>query len=91
MSREDAIKLEGVVVEALTERLYRIELPNGHRLLGHMPRGWSSRQRVPSPHKGAVENEKAWPGVERFAVGNKITVEMSPFDFSKGRISLNQS
>ena len=90
MSREDAIRIEGIVVEALTDRLYRIELPNGHRLLGHMPHGWSSRQRVPSPINGG-ENVKARPGIEKFAVGNKVTVEMSPFDFSKGRISLTQS
>jgi len=73
------------VVEALTDRLYRIELPNGHRLLGHMPRGWSSNRRVSSPAEG---DQKAWP---KLVVGNKVTVEMSPFDFSKGRISLNQS
>ena len=35
MSREDAFEVEGKVVEALSERVFRVELPNGHRLLAH--------------------------------------------------------
>ncbi len=34
MSRTDAIKVEGVVVEVLSDRTCRVELANGHRLLG---------------------------------------------------------
>ena len=34
MSREDAIRVEGRVVEVLPHRAFRVELPNGHRLLG---------------------------------------------------------
>ena len=34
MPRTDAIKVEGLVVEVLSDRTYRIELANGHRLLG---------------------------------------------------------
>ena len=67
MSREGAIKIEGVVVEAVNERLYRVELPNGHRLLAHLP------------------GKRRHPG---FQAGDKVTVEVSPFDFSKGCISL---
>ena len=34
MPGTDAFKVEGVVVEALPNRTYRVELPNGHRLIG---------------------------------------------------------
>ena len=34
MPRTDAFKVEGVVVEVLTNKTFRVELPNGHRLLG---------------------------------------------------------
>ncbi len=71
MSRDDAIKVEGTVVEVLPGRdkvLYRVELPNGHRVLGY-PRG--RRQAVP-----------------RMAPGQQVTLEMSPYDFSKGRVIL---
>ncbi len=70
MRREDAIKLEGVILEALSERLCRVEVKNGHRLLAYMP----GRRSKP-------------PGLK---TGDKVTVEMSPFDFSRGRILLNE-
>ena len=35
MPRADAIEVEGTIVEALPHGLYRVELANGHRLLGH--------------------------------------------------------
>jgi len=34
MAREDAFVVEGVIIEVLPNRTYRVELPNGHRLLG---------------------------------------------------------
>ena len=34
----DAFKVEGVIVEALPKLRFRVELPNGHRLLAHVPR-----------------------------------------------------
>ncbi len=37
MSRTDAIKVEGVVVQVLSDRTFRVELANGHRLLGFIP------------------------------------------------------
>jgi translation initiation factor IF-1 len=33
MAGESAIKVEGVVLEAFPNKTYRVELPNGHRLL----------------------------------------------------------
>ena len=37
MSREDAIRAEGTVVEALPNALFRVVLPNGHQVLAHIP------------------------------------------------------
>ena len=75
MSREGAIKVEGAVVEVLNERLFRVQLSNGHRLLAHLPRG-----------KARQAGQRQAPQGRAFNVGEKVTVEMSPFDFSKGRV-----
>lgn len=72
MPGEDAIRLEGTLIEVLREAmLFRVELANGHRLLGHV----SQRRR-----QEAAELKP----------GDKVKLEMSPFDFSKGRIVLEQ-
>lgn len=67
MSLEDAIQVEGTVVEVLRETLFRVELPNRHRILAHVA-------------------GKARLKFSRLSPGNKVTVKMSPFDLSKGRI-----
>jgi len=64
---EDAILVEGTVVEVLGAGLFRAELPNGHRLLAHPTR--QSRGQVAS-----------------LKTGDRVKLEMSPFDMSKGRI-----
>ena len=95
MSREGAIKIEGVVVDAVNDRLYRVEFANGHRVLGHLPRSGEmidSRAGV-SPATQMIDDRgrDACPALGKrrlFSVGDKVTVEMSPFDFSKGRICL---
>jgi len=69
--RKDAIEIEGAIVEALSQRLYRVEFKNGHRFLAHLP------------GKSAVS--------VALKAGDKVTVEMSPFDFSRGRILLNKT
>jgi translation initiation factor IF-1 len=63
----DAIKVEGVVVEVLPNKTYRVELANGHRLLGFVP----GRARL---------------NFVRFGLGDKVELEMSPYDLSEGRI-----
>ena len=65
MAREDAIQVEGRVVEALPKSLFWVELANGHRLLAHV----------------ASRVAQALP------VGGMVTVEVSPYDLSKGRIT----
>lgn len=36
MAKEDAIELEGTVLEALPNAMFRVELENGHKLLAHI-------------------------------------------------------
>ena len=71
MPGENGIRLEGIVVEILQETLFRVELMNGHRLLGHVSK---------------IRRQEA----AGFRPGDRVNLEMSPFDFSKGRIVLEQ-
>ena len=70
MAREDAISVEGIVVEVLPNKTYRVELANGHRLLGFVA-------------------GKAKRNLYQFDVGQKVKLELSPFDLSEGRIQVN--
>ena len=67
MPGTDVIKAEGVVVEVLPNSRYRVQLANGHRLLGFM--GRQARLRTAPP-----------------ALGEKVRLELSPYDLSAGRI-----
>ena len=67
MAGEDAIKIEGVVVEVLPNGTYRVELANRHRVL-------------------AFVAGKARFSFARLAHGDKVMLEMSPYDLSEGRI-----
>ena len=68
MPREDAIKVEGRVVEVLPNTLFRVELANGHRVMAHV----TGKMRL---------------NFVRIAVGDKVMMEMSPYDLSKGCIT----
>lgn len=54
MPRTDAIQVEGIVVEVLSERTCRVELANGHRLLAFVP--GKARVGVDRPSLGAKVN-----------------------------------
>jgi translation initiation factor IF-1 len=69
VSREDAIKVEGTVIQVLPNTMFQVELPNGHRVLAHV----SGKTRV---------------NFVRLAPGDKVMVEMSPFDLTKGCITV---
>jgi translation initiation factor IF-1 len=71
VSREDAIKIEGTVVEVLPNTMFRVELPNGHSILAHI----SGNMRL---------------NFIRILPGDKVTIEMSPYDLSKGCITYRQ-
>ena len=68
MSKEDVIELEGIVVEALPNATFQVELSNGHKILAHV----SGKLRM---------------NYIRIVPGDKVTVEMSPYDLTKGRIT----
>jgi len=71
MARKDVIEVEGRVVELLPNKMFRIELPNGHRLLAHI----SGKMRL---------------HFIRILPGDKVMVEVSPYDLTKGRITFRQ-
>jgi translation initiation factor IF-1 len=67
MSKKDAIKVEGKVLETLPNAMFRVELANGHVIMAHV----SGKMRM---------------HFIRILAGDSVTVEMSPYDLSKGRI-----
>lgn len=69
MSKKDAIRIEGKVLEALPNAVFRVELDNGHQIMSHV----SGKMRM---------------HFIRILPGDKVTVEMSPYDLTKGRIVL---
>jgi translation initiation factor IF-1 len=68
MVKEEAISVEGTVLEPLPNAMFRVELPNGHKILAHI----SGKMRM--------HYIKILPG-------DKVTVEMSPYDLTRGRIT----
>ncbi|NOY46537.1 translation initiation factor IF-1 [Deferrisoma camini] len=67
MAKEEAIEVEGTVVEPLPNAMFRVELDNGHKVLAHV----SGKMR-----KYFI----------RILPGDRVTVELSPYDLSRGRI-----
>lgn len=68
MAKDDVIELEGIVVEALPNAMFQVELPNGHKILAHI----SGKLRM---------------NFIRILPGDKVTVQMSPYDLTRGRIT----
>ena len=68
MAKEDVLELEGTVLEALPNAKFKVELPNGHVILGHI----SGKLRM---------------NFIRILPGDKVTVELSPYDLTRGRIT----
>jgi translation initiation factor IF-1 len=69
MAKNDAIRLQAKVIEALPNAMFRVELENGHRILAHV----SGKMRM---------------NFIRILAGDVVTVEMSPYDLTRGRIVL---
>ena len=67
MAKEDVIEVEGVVVEALPNTNFKVELENGHQILAHI----SGKLRM---------------NYIKILPGDKVKVERSPYDLSRGRI-----
>jgi translation initiation factor IF-1 len=68
MAKEDAIEVEGTVVEPLPNAMFRVELENGHRVLAHV----SGKMRM---------------NFIRILPGDRVKVELSPYDITRGRIT----
>ena len=68
MAKQASIKVDGIVIEALPNATFKVELENGHQVLAHI----SGKMR-------------------RFYIkilpGDRVAMEMSPYDLSKGRIT----
>jgi translation initiation factor IF-1 len=68
MAKEDAIQVDGTVIEPLPNAMFRVELANGHKILAHI----SGKMRM---------------NYIKILPGDKVTVEMSPYDLTRGRIT----
>ena len=66
--KEDAIVLEGTVLEAQKNAMFRVELQNGHEVLAHI----SGKMRM---------------HYIRILPGDKVQVELTPYDLARGRIT----
>jgi len=65
--KEQNVEIEGTVVEALPNAMFRVELPNGYKVLAHV----SGKMRM---------------NFIRILPGDKVKVELSPYDLTRGRI-----
>ena len=68
MAKQGVFEQDGVVVEALSNAMFRVELENGHEITASI----SGKMRM---------------HYIRILPGDKVKVEMSPYDLTKGRIS----
>ncbi len=67
MAKQPSIEQDGVVTEALSNAMFRVELENGHIITAHI----AGKMRM---------------HYIRILPGDKVKVEMSPYDLTKGRI-----
>jgi translation initiation factor IF-1 len=68
MAKEEAIQVEGTIVEPLPNAMFRVELDNGHKVLAHI----SGKMRM---------------HFIKILPGDRVTVELSPYDLTRGRIT----
>lgn len=68
MPKDDAIEVEGTVVEPLPNAMFTVKLENGHQVLAHV----SGKMRM---------------NFIRILPGDKVKVELSPYDLTRGRIT----
>jgi translation initiation factor IF-1 len=68
MPKEDAIEVQGTILENLPNAMFKVELENGQQILAYV----SGKMRM---------------HFIKILPGDKVTVELSPYDLSKGRIT----
>ncbi|HTA83528.1 MAG TPA: translation initiation factor IF-1 [Bacteroidia bacterium] len=67
MTKQMSIQQDGVITEALSNAMFRVELENGHMVTAHI----SGKMRM---------------NYIKLLPGDKVKLELSPYDLSKGRI-----
>jgi translation initiation factor IF-1 len=68
MPKEDAIEVEGTVIEPLPNAMFRVQLDNGHKVLAHV----SGKMRM---------------YYIQILKGDRVKLELSPYDLNRGRIT----
>lgn len=68
MPKEDVIEVEGIVIDALPNAIFKVKLENGHEILAHI----SGKLRM---------------NYIRILPGDRVTIELSPYDLTRGRIT----
>ena len=68
MAKQDSIEVDGTVVEALSNAMFRVQLENGPLIIAHI----AGKMRM---------------HYIKILAGDRVKVEMSPYDLTKGRIS----
>ena len=68
MAKDDVIELEGIVVDALPNAMFTVDIGNGHTILAHI----SGKLRM---------------NFIRILPGDRVKVELSPYDLTRGRIT----
>jgi translation initiation factor IF-1 len=71
MAKEEKIEVEGTILEALPNAMFRVEMEGGHKILAHI----SGKMRM--------HYIKILPG-------DKVKVELSPYDLTRGRITYRE-
>ena len=67
MAKEEAITVDGKVLEPLPNAMFKVELDNGHQVLAHI----SGKMRM---------------HFIKILPGDRVTLELSPYDLTRGRI-----
>jgi translation initiation factor IF-1 len=68
MPKEDSVEIEGTVLEALPNAMFRVEVQPGHVVLAHLA--------------GKLRMHYI-----RILPGDKVKLELSPYDLTRGRIT----
>jgi len=67
MSKDDAVRMQGEVLENLPNATFKVKLENGHVVVGHV--------------SGTMRMHYI-----RILPGDRVTVELAPYDLTRGRI-----
>lgn len=71
MAKEEKIEVEGTILEALPNAMFRVEMDGGHKILAHI----SGKMRM---------------NYIKILPGDKVRVELSPYDLTRGRITYRE-